>query len=147
MGEIVSISGRCNRRPAGSGQVPAHARAQNRPPSPLISLKSTTWTLGPATLIEAMRLARQQNTELLLRGVQEHTISLKVAISIACSRSRRNEAMKRLRPSAPERSSSWLYRRIDYPVLVEYVMLPRIPPIFGKRTRRALHSGRCMRSA
>ena len=73
MGEIVSISGRVAIDTSGRMRDRLADALRSKPDAITIDLSHVDYmdTSGLATLIEAMRLARQQNTELLLRGVQE----------------------------------------------------------------------------
>ena len=73
MGEIVSISGRVAIDTSSRMRDRLADALRSRPDAITIDLSQVNYmdTSGLATLIEAMRLARQQNTQLLLRGVQE----------------------------------------------------------------------------
>ncbi|QNI30450.1 STAS domain-containing protein [Alloacidobacterium dinghuense] len=73
MGEIVSISGRVAIDTSSRMRDRLADALRSKPDALTIDLTQVDYmdTSGLATLIEAMRLARQQNTELLLRGVQE----------------------------------------------------------------------------
>ena len=73
MGEIVSISGRVAIDTSARMRDRLADALRSRPDAITIDLSQVDYmdTSGLATLIEAMRLARQQNTQLLLRGVQE----------------------------------------------------------------------------
>ena len=73
MGEIVSISGRVAIDTSSRMRDRLADALRSRPDAITIDLSQVDYmdTSGLATLIEAMRLARQENTELLLRGVQE----------------------------------------------------------------------------
>ena len=73
MGEIVSISGRVAIDTSSQMRDRLADALRSKPDAITIDLSAVDYmdTSGLATLIEAMRLARQQNTELLLRGVQE----------------------------------------------------------------------------
>ena len=73
MGEIVSISGRVAIDTSSRMRGSLADALRSKPDTITIDLSQVDYmdTSGLATLIEAMRLARQQNTQLLLRGVQE----------------------------------------------------------------------------
>ena len=73
MGEIVSISGRVAIDTSSQMRDRLADALRSKPDAITIDLSAVDYmdTSGLATLIEAMRLARQQNTQLLLRGVQE----------------------------------------------------------------------------
>ena len=73
MGEIVSISGRVAIDTSSRMRDRLADALRLKPEAVTIDLSQVDYmdTSGLATLIEAMRLARHQNTELLLRGVQE----------------------------------------------------------------------------
>jgi len=73
MGEIVSISGRVAIDTSSRMRDSLADALRSKPDAITIDLSQVDYmdTSGLATLIEAMRLARRQNTELLLRGVQE----------------------------------------------------------------------------
>jgi anti-sigma B factor antagonist len=73
MGEIVSISGRVAIDTSSRMRGRLADALRSKPDAITIDLSQVDYmdTSGLATLIEAMRLARQQNTQLLLRGVQE----------------------------------------------------------------------------
>lgn len=73
MGEIVSITGRVAIDTSGQMRSRLSDTLRLKPDTITIDLSHVDYmdTSGLATLIEAMRLARQQNTQLLLRGVQE----------------------------------------------------------------------------
>ena len=73
MGEIVSISGRVAIDTSGGMRDRLADALRSKPDAITIDLSQVDYmdTSGLATLIEAMRLARKQNTQLLLRGVQE----------------------------------------------------------------------------
>ena len=73
MGEIVSISGRVAIDTSSRMRDRLADALRLKPDAVTIDLSQVDYmdTSGLATLIEAMRLARQQKTELLLRGVQE----------------------------------------------------------------------------
>lgn len=73
MGEIVSISGRVAIDTSSRMRGRLVDALRLKPDAITIDLSQVDYmdTSGLATLIETMRLARQQNTQLLLRGVQE----------------------------------------------------------------------------
>jgi anti-sigma B factor antagonist len=73
MGEIVSISGRVAIDTSSRMRDRLADALRSKPDAITIDLSQVDYmdTSGLATLIEAMRLARMQKTELLLRGVQE----------------------------------------------------------------------------
>jgi len=73
MGEIVSISGRVAIDTSSRMRDRLADALRSKPDAITINLSQVDYmdTSGLATLIEAMRLARQQNTQLLLQGVQE----------------------------------------------------------------------------
>jgi anti-sigma B factor antagonist len=73
MGEIVSISGRIAIDTSSRMRNSLADALRSKPDAITVDLSQVDYmdTSGLATLIEAMRLARQQNTQLLLRGVQE----------------------------------------------------------------------------
>ncbi len=73
MGEIVSISGRVAIDTSNRIRDRLADALRSKPDAITIDLSQVDYmdTSGLATLIEVMRLARQQNTQLLLRGVQE----------------------------------------------------------------------------
>ena len=73
MGEIVSISGRVAIDTSGRMRDRLADALRSKPDAITIDLSQVDYmdTSGLATLIEAMRLARRQNTQLFLRGVQE----------------------------------------------------------------------------
>jgi anti-sigma B factor antagonist len=73
MGEVISITGRVGIDTSGQMRSRLADALRSRPDAVTIDLSQVDYmdTSGLATLIEAMRLARQQNTQLLLRGVQQ----------------------------------------------------------------------------
>jgi anti-sigma B factor antagonist len=73
MGQIVSISGRVAIDTSSLMRDRLADALRSRPDVITIDLSQVDYmdTSGLATLIEAMSLARRQNTELLLRGVRE----------------------------------------------------------------------------
>ena len=73
MGEIVSISGRVAIDTSSRMRDRLADALRSKSDAITIDLSQVDYmdTSGLATLIEAMRLARQQNTQLFLRGVQE----------------------------------------------------------------------------
>lgn len=73
MGEIVSISGRVAIDTSSRMRDRLAEALGTKPDAITIDLSQVEYmdTSGLATLIEAMRIARQQHTELLLRGIQE----------------------------------------------------------------------------
>jgi anti-sigma B factor antagonist len=78
MGEVISITGRVGIDTSGHMRSRLADALRSRPDVVMIDLSQVEYmdTSGLATLIEAMRLARQQNTQLLLRGVQEQPLYL-----------------------------------------------------------------------
>jgi anti-sigma B factor antagonist len=73
MGEIVSISGRIAIDTSSRMRSSLADALRSKSDAITIDLSQVDYmdTSGLATLIEAMRLARRQNTQLFLRGVQE----------------------------------------------------------------------------
>ena len=73
MGEVVSISGRVTTDTSGQMRSKLGDALGLKPDTVTIDLSRVDYmdTSGLATLIEALRIARKQNTQLILRGVQE----------------------------------------------------------------------------
>lgn len=73
MGEVVSISGRVTTDTSGQMRSKLGDALRLKPRTVTIDLSRVDYvdTSGLATLIEAMRIAQKQNTQLVLRGVQE----------------------------------------------------------------------------
>jgi anti-sigma B factor antagonist len=73
MGEVVSISGRVTTDTSGQMRSKLGNALRQNPDTVIIDLSHVNYmdTSGLATLIAAMRIARKQDTQLVLRGVQE----------------------------------------------------------------------------
>jgi len=73
MGEVVSISGRITTETSSQMRSSLADALRSMPATVTIDLSQVDYmdTSGLATLIEAMRIARKQHTELVLRGIQE----------------------------------------------------------------------------
>ena len=73
MEQVVSISGRITTDTSGAMRSRLAHALRSRPAEVTVDLSQVDYmdTSGIATLIEAMRTARKQHTELVLRGVQE----------------------------------------------------------------------------
>ena len=73
MGEVVSISGRVAVDTSGQMRSRLGEALRSRPDRVTIDLSQVDYmdTSGLATLIEGMRIARKQDTQLILRGLQE----------------------------------------------------------------------------
>lgn len=73
MQELVSISGRITTDTSSQMRSRLGDAMRSKPHTVTIDLSEVEYmdTSGLATLIEAMRIARKQQTELVLRGVQE----------------------------------------------------------------------------
>ena len=73
MGEVVSISGRITTDTSSQMRSSLGDALRSMPATVTIDLSQVDYmdTSGLATLIEAIRIARKQHTELVLRGIQE----------------------------------------------------------------------------
>lgn len=73
MGEVISITGRVAIDTSGQMRSRLADTLRSKAGAVTIDLSQVNYmdTSGLATLIEAMKLAHKQNTQLLLRGVQE----------------------------------------------------------------------------
>src|SRR5215469_10397163 len=73
MGEVISISGRVTTDTSGQMRSRLGDALRQKPDTVIIDLSHVHYmdTSGLATLIEAMRIARKLDTQLVLRGVQE----------------------------------------------------------------------------
>ncbi len=73
MGEVVSISGRITTDTSSQMRSRLGDALGSKPDTVTVDLSHVEYmdTSGLATLIEAMRIARKQHTQLILRGVQE----------------------------------------------------------------------------
>jgi len=73
MGAVVSISGRITTDTSDRMRSSLADTLRSKPDTLTVDLSQVDHmdTSGLATLIEAMRIARKQDTQLVLRGVQE----------------------------------------------------------------------------
>ena len=73
MGKVVLISGRVTTDTSGQMRNKLGDALRLKPDTVTIDLSGVDYvdTSGLATLIEAMRIARRQDTQLVLRGVRE----------------------------------------------------------------------------